>query len=63
MINQTPPELMSTKDSLDEVASLMMRGVERLKKRSENRSLREYLTGLQRQQKRSCQYKKQRKKQ
>ncbi len=63
MINQTPPELMSTKDRLDEVASLMMRGVERLKKRSENRSLREYLTGLQRQQKRSCQYKKQRKKQ
>jgi len=63
MINQTPPELMSTKDRLDEVASLMMRGVERLKKRSENRSLRENLTGLQRQQKRSCQYKKQRKKQ
>lgn len=55
--------MMSTEDRLNEVAELMMRGVDRLKKRSGNSSLRQYLTGLQRGGKRSCQNKKQRKKQ
>jgi len=58
MINQTPPQMMSTQERLDEVAELMMRGVLRLKKRSGNLSLGEYMTGLQKQRKRPCVHKK-----
>ncbi len=62
MIRQTPPHMMSTEDRLDEVAEIMMRAVVRLKKRSGNGSLNEYLTGLQRGGKRSCHYKSKRNK-
>ena len=62
MINQTPPEMMSTEDRLNEVAELMMRGVARLKKSSGNKTLREYMTGLQRQGKRPCEEQKGREK-
>lgn len=61
MINQTPPQMMSTEERLDEVAEIMMRGILRLKNRSGNVSLGEYLTGLQRPAKRSCVHKKRRK--
>lgn len=53
MIDQTPPEMMSIEDRLNEVASLMMRGVERLKKRSGEGNFREYLAGLKRERKHS----------
>lgn len=58
MINQTPPERMSTEDRLNEIAAIMMRSVLRLKKRAGETSLREYLTGLQSQGKRCCLHKK-----
>lgn len=54
MIKQTPPETMSSTKRLNEVAKLLMRGVERLKERSEERVLRSYLAGLERRRKRSC---------
>ena len=61
MINQTPPHLMSTEERLNEVATLMMRGVERLKLRSGEENFREYLAGLQGAEKHSCDNEKQRK--
>lgn len=55
MIDQTPPEIMTTEERLAEVASIMADACERLRNKAGKRSLSAYFTGLQRQAKRPWQ--------
>lgn len=46
MIDQTPPEIMTTEERLAEVARILAVACERLRNKAGKRSLNAYLTGL-----------------
>lgn len=53
-MNQMPPHLMSAPERLTEVAEILVGAMIRLKNKSKNNNLRDYLAGLQRQAERPC---------
>lgn len=53
-MNHMPPHLMSAPERLTEVAALLAGAIIRLKEKSKNNNLRDYLAGLQRPAERPC---------
>jgi hypothetical protein len=53
-LNTIPAQDMSIEERLDEIATIMVRGVQRLKTKSKKQSLNSYFSGLHAQLKRSC---------
>lgn len=47
MIEQTPPDIMSTEDRLNEIAHILARAGDRLKARAKEKSISQYLSRLQ----------------
>lgn len=53
-MDHTPPHLMSAPERLTEVAQILLGAMIRLKNKSKNNDLRDYLAGLQCQAERPC---------